>query len=552
MLLFSIIPASTTASAPQYDLVVRNGLVIDGSGRPGYRSDIAIKGDRIAQIGKLKTISAAREIDAKGMVVAPGFIDMLGQSETYILIDPRAMSKVMMGVTTEVTGEGESIAPMNDRLIKEQEDFLRRFNLTVDWQTLDEYFKRLEKQGAGVNLATFVGATQLREYVVGFDNRPPTPAELEQMKQLVAAAMKDGALGVSTSLQYVPARFAKTDEIVELAKVARQYGGIYITHQRSEANALDESLAEVFQIARQAKIPVEIWHLKTAYKKNWGRMPEVLAKIKRARAQGLDITADIYPYIAGSTSLSACLPPWALEGGTEKMLSRLKDTRIREQLKKEITTDAKEWENIYLGSGGAAGVLIGSVVNRDLEAMQGKRLSQIAEEQGKDPLDALFDLILADHGQTGAIYFMMSEADMRNAMQSPFVSFCTDSGARAKDGPLAGAKSHPRGWGSYPRILGRYVRDEHLLTLEQAIHKMTGMPAQRVGLSDRGLLRAGSYADITIFDPKTVIDRATFEMPNQYPEGIKYVIVNGQVSVDDGRRTAALAGRALRGPGYAR
>jgi dihydroorotase/N-acyl-D-amino-acid deacylase len=551
MLLFPFITVSTTASAPQYDLVIRNGLVIDGSGRPGYRADLAIKGDRIVRIGKLKNAGAAREIDATDLVVAPGFIDMLGQSETYLLIDPRAMSKIMMGVTTEVTGEGESIAPINQRLIKEQEDFLRRYNLTIDWSTLDEYFKRLEKQGAGVNLATFVGATQLREYVVGFDNRPPTPAELEQMKQLVAAAMRDGALGVSTSLQYVPARFAKTDELVELAKVARQYGGIYATHQRSEANALDESLAEVFQIARQANIPVEIWHLKTAYKKNWGRMPEVLARIKRARDEGLDITADIYPYIAGSTSLSACLPPWALEGGTEKMLSRLKDASVRRRLKEEITTDHKDWENIYLGSGGASGVLIGSVVNRDLEAMQGKRVSQIAEEQGKEPLDAVFDLILADHGQTGAIYFMMSEDDMRTAMQSPFVSFCTDSGARANDGPMAGSKSHPRGWGSYPRILGRYVRDEHLLTLPQAIHKMTGLPAKRVGLRDRGLLLAGSYADITIFDPRTVIDRATFEMPNQHPDGIRYVIVNGQLSVDDGRRTAALAGKPLRGPGYA-
>jgi len=550
MLLFSFVSNGTSTTAPKYDLLIRNGLVIDGSGRPGYIADVAIVGDRIVRIGNLKNTAAAREINAGGMVVAPGFIDMLGQSETYLLIDPRAMSKVMMGVTTEVTGEGESIAPVNERLIKEQEDFNRRYKLTVDWRTLGEYFSRLEKQGSGVNLATFVGATQVREFVVGFDNRPPTPAELEQMKQLVAAAMKDGALGLSTSLQYVPARFAKTHEIVELAKVARQYGGIYATHQRSEANALDESLAEVFQIARQAHIPVEIWHLKTAYKKNWGRMPEVLAKIRQARSEGLDITADIYPYIAGSTSLSACLPPWALEGGTEKMLARLRDPSIRERLKKEITTDSKEWENIYLGSGGASGVLIGSVVNRDLEAMQGKRVSQIAEEQGKDPLDALFDLILADHGQTGAIYFMMSEEDMRAAMRAPFVSFCTDSGARANDGPLAGSKSHPRGWGSYPRILGRYVRDEHLLTLAQAIHKMTGLPAARVGLRDRGLLRSGSYADLTIFDPQRVLDRATFEMPNQHPEGIKYVVVNGQISVDDGQRTPALAGRVLRGPGY--
>jgi dihydroorotase/N-acyl-D-amino-acid deacylase len=549
-LLFSFASNATTTSAPKYDLLIKNGHVVDGSGRAGFDADLAIKEDRIVRIGKLRDIDATRVIDAAGMVVAPGFIDMLGQSETFLLIDPRAMSKVMMGVTTEITGEGESIAPVNERLIKEQEDFNHRYNLTIDWRTLGEYFQRLEKQGSGVNLATFVGATQVREYVVGFDNRPPTPAELDQMKQLVAEAMKDGALGVSTSLQYVPARFARTDEIIELAKVARQYGGIYATHQRSEANALDESLAEVFDIARRAQIPVEIWHLKTAYKKNWGRMPEVIQKITKARAEGLDITADIYPYIAGSTSLSACLPPWALEGGTQKMLSRLRDEHIRQQLKKEITTDSKDWENIYLGSGGAPGVLIGSVVNRELESMQGKRLSEIAAAQGKDPLDALFDFILADHGQTGAIYFMMSENDLRAAMRAPFVSFCTDSGARANDGPLAGAKSHPRGWGSYPRILGWYVREDRILTLEQAIHKMTGMPAKRVGLVDRGLLREGMLADITIFDPLHVRDRATFEVPNQHPEGIKYVIVNGQVTVDDGRRTNALAGRVLRGPGY--
>jgi len=455
-----------------------------------------------------------------------------------------------MGVTTEITGEGESIAPINERQIKEQEDFLKRFNLTIDWRTLDEYFRRLEKQGTGLNLGTFVGATQIREYVVGFDNRPPTPAELESMKKLVADAMRDGALGLSTSLQYIPARFATTDELVELAKVARQYGGIYATHQRSEANALDESLHEVFEIARRARIPVEIWHLKTAYKKNWGRMPEILNKIKQARASGLDVSADIYPYIAGSTSLSACLPPWAQEGGVEKMLARLRESATRERIKKEISEDHKDWENIYLGSGGAGGVLIGSVVNRDLESSQGKRMSEIAEEQKKDPLDALLDFILADHGQTGAIYFMMSEEDMRAAMRSPFVSFCTDSGSRATDGPLAGSKSHPRGWGSYPRILGRYVRDEKLLTLETAIHKMTGGPATRVGLKDRGLLRVGMFADITVFDPKTVIDRATFESPNQFPVGIEYVLVNGQVSVDKGERTSALAGQVIRGPGY--
>ncbi|HXT65121.1 MAG TPA: D-aminoacylase, partial [Pyrinomonadaceae bacterium] len=490
------------------------------------------------------------EIDARGQVVAPGFIDMLGQSETYVLIDPRAMSKVMMGVTTEITGEGESIAPVNDRILKEQEDFNRKYNLTVDWRTLGEYFKRLDKQGAGVNLGTFVGATQVREYVIGYDNRPPTTSELEQMKQLVADAMKDGALGVSTSLQYVPARFAKTDEIVELAKVAHQYGGIYISHQRSEANAIDDSMKEVFEIARRANIPAEIWHFKTAYKKNWGRMPEMLGRIAAARRQGLKITADVYPYVAGSTSLSACLPPWALEGGTDKMVARLKDPATRERLQKEITADSKDWENIYLGSGGPSGILIGSVVNHDLEQWQGKRMSEIAAAQNKDPLDALLDFIIADHGQTSAIFFMMSEDDMKAALKSPFVSICTDSGARATDGPLAGSKSHPRGWGAYPRILGKYVRDEKLMPLELAIHKMTGLPAFNVGLKQRGLLRPGYFADITIFDPKTVIDRATFEEPNQYPVGINYVIVNGQIEVDNGQRTPANSGRVLRGPGY--
>jgi dihydroorotase/N-acyl-D-amino-acid deacylase len=427
---------------------------------------------------------------------------------------------------------------------------LFRDHLTVDWRTLGEYFSRAERQGIGLNLGTFVGATQVRSFVIGFDNRPPTTDELIQMRRLVAEAMEDGALGVSTSLQYVPARFAKTDEIVELAMVAKRYGGIYMTHQRSEANAINSSLEEVFEIGRRAHIPVEIWHLKTAYKKNWGRMPEVIKRIEAARARGLDISADVYPYTAASTSLTACLPPWALEGGTERMLERLRDNKTRERLKREIMTDTSEWENIYLGSGGATGVLISSVVHPELESLQGKRISEIAVEQKKDELDALFDLILADHGATSAIYFMMSEDDLRTALSAPFVSICTDSGARATDGPLSTAKGHPRGWGSYPRILSRYVRDEHLLTLEEAVRKMTGLPASRVGLKDRGVLREGAYADLTIFDPQTVRDRSTFENPNQYAEGIPFVIINGQLSVDGGQRTKALAGRVLRGPGY--
>src|SRR2546429_4570534 len=371
----AVAPSVNDAAPAAYDLIIRNGRVIDGTGRPVFNADIAIKDDRIVRIGDLRGAAAKRIIDARGQIVAPGFIDMLGQSEQYVLIDPRAMSKVMMGVTTEITGEGESIRPINDRILKEQEDFNRRFNLTVDWSTLGQYFNRLEKQGAGINLGTFVGATQVREYVIGYDDRPPTAAELDQMKALVADAMKDGALGVSTSLQYVPARFAKTDEIVELAKAAHTYGGIYITHPRSEANAIDDSMKEVFEIARRANIPAEIWHFKTAYKKNWGRMPEMLSRIEAARKQGLQITANVYPYVAGSTSLSACLPPWALEGGTDRMVARLKDTATRERLKKEIGTDSRDWENIYLGSGGNCGLLNVSVVNRDLGNWQGRRRS---------------------------------------------------------------------------------------------------------------------------------------------------------------------------------
>ncbi|HKC64239.1 MAG TPA: D-aminoacylase, partial [Pyrinomonadaceae bacterium] len=526
---------------PQYDILIKNGRVVDGTGRAGFLADIAIKGDRVARIGKLSNARGRRVIDAKGLVVAPGFIDLLGQSETNLLIDPRAMSKVMQGVTTEITGEGNSAAPTNERLIAEEGDYYRRFNINVDWRTLREYFSRLERQGMGLNLGTFVGATQVRSLVIGFDNRPPTTDELIQMRRLVADAMEDGALGLSTSLQYVPARFAKTNEIVELAMVAQRYGGIYATHQRSEANALDSSLAEVFEIGRRAHIPVEIWHLKTAYKKNWGRMPEILKRIEAARASGLKITADVYPYTAASTALTACLPPWALEGGNLRMLERLRDSKTRERLKREIMTDSNEWENIFLGSGGGSGVLISSVVHPELENLQGKRISEIAADEKKDDLDALFDLILADKGETSAIYFMMSEDDLRAALRSPFVAICTDSGARATDGPLSTAKGHPRGWGSYPRILSRYVRDEHLLTLEEAVHKMTGLAAERVGLKDRGVLRQGAYADITIFDPQTVRDRSTFENPNQYPEGIPYVIINGQISVDNGQRTKALA-----------
>jgi len=536
--------------AEEYDLLIKNGRVVDGTGQPWYQADVAVKGDRIVKVGRLADARARSVIDARGQVVAPGFIDMLGQSEENVLIDPRALSKLMQGVTTEVTGEGGSIAPLNDELAKEAGEYFGKHNIQVDWRTLGQYFSRLERQGSAINLATFVGATQLRALVVGYNDRPPTAAELERMKQLAAVAMEDGALGLSTSLQYVPARFAKTDELVELAKVAARYGGIYITHQRSEANAIVESLDEVFTVAERARIPAEIWHLKVSGKGNWGRMPEILALIESARARGLDITANQYPYTAASTALTACLPPWALEGGTEQMLARLKDPSIRARLKREIRQDARDWENIFYGSGGAKGVMIASAGNPELKPSEGKYLLEMAAAQKKDELDVLFDFILADRGQTGAIYFVMDEEDVRAALAKRWVAVGSDNGARATDGPLAGGKAHPRGYGTFPRILGKYVREEGLLSLEDAVYKMTWRAASRVGLRDRGQISEGMKADITVFDPEKVMDRATFSDPNQYPLGINYVVVNGQIAVEQARFTGKLAGRPLRGPGF--
>jgi len=521
-------------------IAIINGTVVDGSNNPAFEADILIKNDRITFIGKDSNLKAQHTIDAKGLIVSPGFIDMMGQSEEHLLIDPRAMSKVMQGITTEITGEGSSIAPMNERLIEELSPYFSKFGIEIDWRTLDEYFARLEKQGIGLNLGTYVGATQVRARVIGYENRPPSNEELEKMKNLVAETMKQGAFGLSSSLQYVPARFADTNELTELAKVAQSYGGIYATHQRSEGNAIFESLEEVFEISRRAKIPTEIFHLKCSYKQNWGKMCEVLSRISESN---LDITADVYPYTAASTSLKTCLPPWALEGGKEAMLSRLRSSETREIIKNEILNDADNWENIYMGSDGANGILICDIVNKNLEHLIGKSLAIVKE---KDPVETLFDLLIEDEGQTDAIYFMMSEEDLRLALKAPFTSICTDSRARAVDGPLSKAKAHPRAWGAFPRVLARYVRDENLLTLENAIHKMTGLPASRVGLKKRGLLREGYFADLVIFDADKIQDLSTFTNPNQYAKGISHIIINGQVVVEDGTYTGVLAGKPLR------
>ena len=550
-LLLLVLLFSTCATAQQYDVLIRNGRLVDGTGNPWVYSDVGIIGDRIAFIGHADpTVEAARTIDAEGLIVAPGFIDMLGQSETSVLIDRQAMSKLTQGVTTEITGEGESVAPQDDFTIHEMKDFLDHFHLTVDWHTFDGYFRRLEQNGSGVNIGTFVGATQVREVVIGKENRAPTKEELEKMEEKVEDAMYDGALGLSTSLIYAPANYASTDELVALAKVASKYGGIYASHIRNEGDTEMQALDEAFRIAREADIPVEIWHLKVAGRQNWGKMRQVLDRIEQARAEGLDITADQYPYVAAATSLGATIPPHFHSGDEDTFVKRLQDAAVRKQIRDELLSPGGNIENMWRGTGGPDGILIASVLNPTLKKYEGRTIAEIATEQKKDPLDALLDLVIADHDNTGAIYFLMNEEDMRLAMRQPWVAADTDYGAVSTTGPLSESKSHPRAWGTFPRILGKYVREEHVLTLEDAIRKMTSLPAQRVKLADRGLVRTGYFADLTVFDPATVLDVATFEDPNRPSKGIEYVFVNGVLSLDHGRLTGKVGGRGLRGPGW--
>jgi N-acyl-D-amino-acid deacylase len=540
----------TAASAGDYDLIIRNGHIIDGTGNPWYAADVAVSGDRLAAIGDLREAHAKLEIDAKGRIVAPGFIDMLGQSEISLLLDNRSLSKLSQGITTEITGEGGSIAPQNEKTIAPQKPFLDHYKLTVDWTTLDGYFRRLEKQGTPLNIGTYVGSAQVREAVIGDDDRAPTPAELDQMKSLVEQAMKDGALGLSSALIYPPNIYAKTDELIALAQVASKYGGLYATHMRSEGASEKPALAEAIRIGREANLPVEVFHLKVSGKPRWGGMKNVVAAIQLARDSDLDIAADMYPYTAGATALASALPPWVADGGVQKLLERLKDPAIRMRIKKDLAGDHPDWENLFYDCGGAAGVLISSAENPDLKQFAGKTLDDVAKAWKKSPEDALMDFVLVDNAQTGAIYFMASEEDLRTGLSQPWTSIGLDAGEMSLDGPLYEPHTHPRAMGSMPRFLGHYVRDEHLLSLEAAIRKITSLPAQREHLDSRGLLKPGYFADITIFDPATVIDHATYTKPDQLSDGIDYTIVNGQVEYDHGKLTGVAAGQVLRGHGW--
>jgi N-acyl-D-amino-acid deacylase len=547
---FCLFPLASAAADAPYDIIIRNGHIMDGTGSPWYSGDIGIRNGRIAAIGFLGAAQARQTIDAHGMVVAPGFIDMLGQSEMTILVNPHLPSKIFQGITSEFTGEGGSPAPLNDAIIKADRVSYDHLKLTPDWRTLQQYFARLEKQGMGINLGTYVGATQVRRMVLGDDKVAPTPAQLEQMKALVRDAMHDGAVGVSTSLQYAPAPYATTEELIALASEASKFGGVYATHMRSEGSAITAAIDEAIRIGREAKIPVEIWHLKAAGKPQWGQMPVIVAQIEKARASGVDISANTYAYPAWFNSFSAFIPPWAHDGGDAKLVERLKDPALRARIRKEMETPSTDWDNEWQEIAGPEAILVSVVQDPKLVPLQGKTITEIAKLWNKDPIDTIFDLLIQDHAFTEVAVFGMSEPDVALALQQPWVSIDNDSQGTAPDGLLGQEHPHPRAYGTFPRILRKYVREEKKLRLEDAIRKFSALPAQRMHLADRGVLKAGMWADVVIFDPQTITDRATFENPNQLSEGMQYVLVNGVPVIEDGKATNALPGKVLRGAAY--
>ena len=542
-------PLALAQSAP-FDVVITNGHIIDGTGSPWYSAEIGIRAGRIAAIGNLHDAARKQTIDARGQVVAPGFIDMLGQSEMTMLVNPRLPSKIFQGITTEVTGEGNSAAPLNDAMIAADRAGYEHLRITPDWTSFHDYFARLERQGMGINLASYVGATSVRRMVLGDADVQPTPDQLAQMRTLVDRAMQDGAAGVSTSLQYAPAPYAKTDELIALASEAAKFGGIYATHMRSEGDAEPAAIDEAIRIGREARIPVEIWHLKAAGKSNWGKMPQIVAQIENARASGVDISADTYAYPAWFNTFSAFIPPWAHDGGDAKLIERLQDPSARARIRKDMLSSDASWDNEWQEIPGPEAILIAVVQNPELLPLQGKRLSEVATLWKEDAIDALCDLLIKDKAFTEVAVFGMSEPDVVLALKQLWVAFDNDSQGTAPDGLLGQEHPHPRAYGTFPRILRKYVREEHALALEDAIRKFTALPAQRMRFTDRGVLKEGMAADVVIFNPATIRDLATFEQPNQLSEGMDYVLVNGVPVVSAGKMTGALPGKVLRGPGY--
>ena len=541
---------------PAFDVLIVNGHIIDGTGSPWYSGEIGIREGRIIAIGHLaadpRKQGTTRVIDAAGKVVAPGFIDMLGQSELTILVDPRLPSKIYQGITTEVTGEGNSAGPQNAAMIDSDRAGYDHLKINPDWTTLGQYFARIEKHGMGINLASYVGATTVRRMVLGDADIQPTPVQLAQMQTLVREAMQQGAVGVSTSLQYAPAPYAKTEELIALATEAGKYGGIYATHMRSEGDAVLESIDESVRIGKEGHLPVEIWHLKAAGKSNWGRMPQIVARIQAARDAGIDISANTYAYPAWFNTFSAFIPPWAHDGGDARLIERLKDPATRAKIRADMLSTKSDWDNEWQEIPGPEAIQIAVVQDPELVPLQGKRLSEVATLWKEDAIDALCDILIKDKAFTQVAVFGMDEPDVKLALQQPWTSVDNDSQGTSPDGLLGTEHPHPRAYGTFPRILRKYVREEHALTLEDAIRKFTALPAQRMRFTDRGVLKTGMAADIVIFDSATIRDLATFEQPNQLSEGMEYVLVNGVPVIAERKMTGALPGKVVRGPGYPR
>ena len=547
LLLVSAVPGGELPE--KFDVVIKNGTVYDGTGSEGRKADVAIRGDRIAGVGNFQNSQAKRVLDAHGLAVAPGFINMLSWSTESLIVDGRSQSEIRQGVTTEVMGEGESMGPVNDRvrdyMLKQQTDI--KYDIT--WKTLAEYLQYLEKRGVSCNVASFIGATTIRENVIGFENKEPTSEQLDQMRELVRREMEAGALGIGTALIYPPAFYAKTEELIELCKVAARYKGKYISHMRSEGNHLLEAFDELLRISREANIPAELYHIKAAGQKNWGKMDALLARIEAAQKEGRPIRANMYTYIAGGTGLDACLPPWTQDGGYPELLKRLRDPETRKKIAAEVKIDSDKWENLYLAAGSPDRIIVGDFTSEKLKPLANKSLAEIARIRGKDPIETIMDLLSENEKPIGATYFLMSEENVKKEIAKPWISFGSDEASQAPEGIFLKSTPHPRAYGTFARVLGKYVREEKLVSLPEAIRRLSALPATNLELDHRGFLKTDMFADVVVFDPATITDHATFEKPAQYATGVKEVFVNGVEVLKDGEHTGAKPGRALWGPG---
>ncbi|MBI4661060.1 MAG: D-aminoacylase [Verrucomicrobia bacterium] len=549
-LLSSMVMTPLSTAGEPFSVILRHGTILDGSGGRPVLGDVAINGDTVAAVGDLRGAEARKEIDATGLAIAPGFINMLSWATESLIHDGRSQSDIRQGVTLEVFGEGMSMGPLNATMKKEMVEAQGDIKFPVRWTTLGQYLEFLVRRGVSCNVASFVGATTVRVHEIGYADRPPTPAELERMRKLVRQAMTEGALGVGSSLIYAPAFYAKTDELIALAKVAGEYGGIYISHLRSEGNRFLEALDELIAIAREAAAPAEVYHLKAAGASNWPKMDAAIQRIDAARAAGLRITADMYTYTAGATGLDAAMPPWVQEGGYKAWAERLKDPGIRERVRKEMATPTDQWESLYLAAGSAEKVLLVGFKNEKLKPLTGKTLAEVAALRGKSPEETAMDLVVEDGSRVGTVYFLMSEENVRKQLKLPWVSFDSDAGSLAPEGVFLKSNPHPRAYGNFARLLGKYVRDERMIPLEEAIRRLTSFPAENLKLDRRGRLKPGYFADLVVFDPAKIQDHATFEKPHQFATGVVHVFVNGTQVLRNGEHTGAKPGRVVRGPGW--